>query len=106
MSKTFPQKIDKIFDVSFSSIFLNRVFGCFSAMGVQKHYKNVLQKFVFTKKSSKIQNRFASRFVYRVFRRFSVRGEKNVIKKKSNKEVLFWPLTRPPPLRGFVRFWT
>jgi hypothetical protein len=43
MSKTFPEKIEN-FDVSFSSIFLfYRVFRCFSAMGVQKHHKNLLQ---------------------------------------------------------------
>jgi hypothetical protein len=34
-----PKKIDKNSDVTFSSVLKkNRVFGCFSAMGVQKHY--------------------------------------------------------------------
>jgi hypothetical protein len=51
MSKTFTEKIDKNVDVSFSSTFFlfYRIFGCFSAMGVQKqkHYK----KKCFTKKS-------------------------------------------------------
>jgi hypothetical protein len=38
MVKTFPQKIDNIFHVSFSTMFLlNRVLGRLSAMGVQKH---------------------------------------------------------------------
>jgi hypothetical protein len=47
MSTTFPKKIDKIFDVSFSSIFfVYRVFGCFSATGVKNTTKNVLQKIV------------------------------------------------------------
>jgi hypothetical protein len=45
MSKTFPEKIDNNFDVRFSSTFLfYRVFGCFLAMGVQKHYKNRFTK--------------------------------------------------------------
>jgi hypothetical protein len=43
MSKTFPKKSTKNLLPVFPRIF-NRVFGCFSAMGVQKHYKNVLQK--------------------------------------------------------------
>jgi hypothetical protein len=38
--ENFFKKIGKYFDVSFSSTFLFcRLFGCFSAMGVQKHYK-------------------------------------------------------------------
>jgi hypothetical protein len=39
--ESFLQKINKNFHVSFSSTFLfYRVFGCFSATGVQKHHKN------------------------------------------------------------------
>jgi hypothetical protein len=54
MSKTFPKEIDKKFDVSFSSAFwFYRVFGCFSAMGGQKHqqqktfYRKILSKSYF-----------------------------------------------------------
>jgi hypothetical protein len=63
MSKTFSKKIDKNSDVSFSSIFLfYRVFGCFAAIGVQKHnkkrlQKNRVEKFL-QKNPQKIQNRF------------------------------------------------
>jgi hypothetical protein len=43
MSKT--KKIDKVSMSKFSrSLLLYRVFGCFSAIGVQKHNKKVLQK--------------------------------------------------------------
>jgi hypothetical protein len=67
MSKTFPKQTDKTFDLSFSSAFVfNRVFGCFSAMGVQRHYKkNVLQKIVskvFTKNRQKSKTDFFSIF--------------------------------------------
>jgi hypothetical protein len=65
MSKTFPEKIDKNFDVSFSSAFrFYRGFGCFSAMGVQKHYKKrFARRKVFTKKSTKIRDRLFLDFV-------------------------------------------
>jgi hypothetical protein len=57
--ENFPQKIDKNFDVNSPSIFVlfYRVFGfgCFSAMGVQKHYKKR-----FTTNSTKIQNQIFS----------------------------------------------
>jgi hypothetical protein len=65
--ENFFRKIDKIFDVSFSSTFLfYRVFGCFSAMGVQKHYekrvKNILHK-----NRQKIQNRLFLDFCFITF---------------------------------------
>jgi hypothetical protein len=46
MSKAFSEKIDKIFDVSFSSTFsvLSRFQALLSDGRVQKHYKKVLQK--------------------------------------------------------------
>jgi hypothetical protein len=48
--ESFSQKIDKNFDVSFSSIFLfYRVFGCFSAMGVRKQYKKRFAKQIVSK---------------------------------------------------------
>jgi hypothetical protein len=76
MSKTFTKKIDKTFDVSFSSFFfVYRVFGCFSAMRVQKHYKNVLQFFSFLQKNrQKIQNRFFLGFVLSPFCAFLGEG--------------------------------
>jgi hypothetical protein len=61
MAKTFSRQIDKKIDVSFSSIILfYRVFGCFSAMGVQKHNKKSCrkvfkQKIVSNKSGQKIQ---------------------------------------------------
>jgi hypothetical protein len=49
--ESFSQNFDKIFDVSFSSPFLfYRVFGCFSAMGVQKHYKKRFAKKIASKR--------------------------------------------------------
>jgi hypothetical protein len=43
--ENFFQKVDKISMSVFPRLFLfYRIFGCFSAMGVQKHHKNVLQK--------------------------------------------------------------
>jgi hypothetical protein len=58
-------------------------------MGVQKHYKTVLQtnrveKF-FKKIDKKIQNRLFLDFVYHVFGRFSVRGVQKHDKKISKK---------------------
>jgi hypothetical protein len=45
MSKTFHKKIDKNFNVSFSSIVLfYRVLGCFSAMGVENMTTKTLQQ--------------------------------------------------------------
>jgi hypothetical protein len=80
MSKSFPQKIDKIFDVSFSSmLLLNRVFGCCSAMGVQKHYKTNYKKrrvdqLQLQKIRPKIQNRFILGFVLSRFWAFLGEG--------------------------------
>jgi hypothetical protein len=104
-----PQKIDKtLTSVFFFDFFLfYRVFGCFSAMGVQRHYKNILPKnsvekklhVYFTKERQKIQNRFFLDFFYHVFRRFSVRVFKNTTKQyqKGNLAlVLLWPLTYLP----------
>jgi hypothetical protein len=70
-----------------------RVFGCFLAMGVQKHYKKRLTKKIvsksFNKKfDQKSQTDFFSIFFYHVFGRFSVRGvqqhDKNNRKNKSD----------------------
>jgi hypothetical protein len=45
MSKTFPKKSTKISMSVFPRLFwFYRVFGCFSAMGVQKHYKKRFTK--------------------------------------------------------------
>jgi hypothetical protein len=85
-------------------------------MGVQKHYKNVLQKKrcrkAFTKKSTKKSTKNSKPifldFFTHVFGRFSVRGvQKHLLKniKQINLTlVLFWPLTHPPTagVTGFV----
>jgi hypothetical protein len=64
MSKTFPQKIDKNFDVSFSSTFC---FVAFSGVSQRREFKNTKKRCtkkscrkVFTKKKTdkKMQNRF------------------------------------------------
>jgi hypothetical protein len=108
MSKTFPEKIDKKFDVSFFSIFLfYRIFECFSAMGVQKHYrkrfstKKRVEKFLQNnrQKTKESKTDFFYDFFNRVFGRFSVRGVQKHDKKNIEKNltlVRFWPLTHPP----------
>jgi hypothetical protein len=78
MSKTFSEKIDKFFDISFSSIFwVYRVFGCFSAMGVRKHYKKRFTKKscrkVLQKDDKNTPNRIFSVLFYHVYGHFSVR---------------------------------
>jgi hypothetical protein len=92
------QNFDKNFDVSFSStFFFNRVFGCFSATGVQKHYQKSFAKKscrkVFTNNSTRSPKPTC-------FGRFSVREvqkhDKKISKKINLTLVLFWPLTHPP----------
>jgi hypothetical protein len=99
-SRENSQKIDKNFDVSFSSIFFlfYRVFRCFLAMGVQKHYKKRL-----TKKScrQKIPNRFFLDFLLSRFWAFLGEGSsktrlKNLPKKIWPTLVLFWPPRNQP----------
>jgi hypothetical protein len=101
------QKIDKNFDVSFSSTFFlfYRVFRCFLAMGVQKHNKKRLTKKscrkLFTKKSTnKSQTDVFSIFFYHVFGRFSVRGvqkhDKKISKKNLTSPGTFWPPRNQP----------
>jgi hypothetical protein len=69
------QKIDNNFDVTFPRLLLlYRVFRCFLAMGVHKHYKkrftkNRVEKFL-QKIDKKIPNRFFLDIVYHVFGRF------------------------------------
>jgi hypothetical protein len=64
--ENFFQKNRQHFRCQFflDSILFYRVFGCFSAMGGQKHHKNVLQKKscrkVLQKNRQKIENRFFS----------------------------------------------
>jgi hypothetical protein len=74
MSKTFPKISILFFDVSFFLDFFwfYRVFGCFSAMGVQKHYKKRFAKQIASKgfykkfdqksKTDFFSNSFLSRF--------------------------------------------
>jgi hypothetical protein len=82
-----------------------RIFGCFSAMGVQKHYKKRFAKKIvsksFNKKfDQKSKTDFFSIFVYHVFGCFSVRGvqkhDKKISKKTNLTLVIFWPLTHLP----------
>jgi hypothetical protein len=69
--ENFFQNFDNNFDVSFSSTFLfYRVFGCFSAMGVQKHYKKrftkkIVSKSFYKRFDKKSQTDFFSIFLSR-----------------------------------------
>jgi hypothetical protein len=105
--KTYFQNFDKKFDVSFSSNFFlfYRVFGCFSATGVQKHYKKRFAKKscqkAFTKNSTKNPKpTFSRTFFITFFGRFSMRGVQKHDKKNIEKIfltlVLFRTLTHPP----------
>jgi hypothetical protein len=86
-----------------------RVFGCFSATGVQKHYKKRFTKKVALKNVyKKIDKKILCSFdlFYHVFGRFSVSGvqkhDKRNIGKINPTLVLFWPLTHPPTgIAGF-----
>jgi hypothetical protein len=74
--ESFFQNNRQIFQCQFFlDFFFNRVFGCFSAMGVQKHYQKLFAKKscrkVFTKE---IDQKSKTDFFYHVFGRFSVRG--------------------------------
>jgi hypothetical protein len=77
--KLFPKFRQKISMSVFPRLFLfYRVFGCFSAMGVQKttktfYKKNRVEKFL-QKNRPKTQNRLYLDFFYHVFGRFSMRG--------------------------------
>jgi hypothetical protein len=92
MSKSFSQKQKKTIPmpVFLRLLIFYRVFGCFSAMGVQKHYKkrfakNNVSKGFLQKNRPKIQNRFFSDFFNQVFGRFSVRGVQKHDKKYQQK---------------------
>jgi hypothetical protein len=98
--------LDKNFDDSFSSTFFcYRVFGCFLAMGVQKHYKKrftkqIVSKSFYNKFDQKSKTDFFLDFFYHVFGRFSMRGvqkhDKTNIEKINLALVLFRTLTHPP----------
>jgi hypothetical protein len=100
MSKTFPKKIDKNFNVSFSSTFfvLSR-FRVFLSDGSSKtHKKNIVSKSFYKTFDQKTQNRFFLDFCF-ITGLFSVRGVQNTIKdiKKINlTPSLFCTLTHPP----------
>jgi hypothetical protein len=93
MSKTFPKKIDKDFDVSFSSTFfvLSRFRGFLSDGGLKTHKKTFCKKHRVEKFLQKIrpkiqnQNRFFLDFFNHVVGRFSVRGVQKHDKKISGK---------------------
>jgi hypothetical protein len=76
MSKTFPKKIDTNFDVSGSLTFLIYcVFGGFSAMGAQKHYKKRFATEIVSKSFCKqIDKSPKLFFLNHVFGCYSVRG--------------------------------
>jgi hypothetical protein len=103
MSKTFPKKIGKNFDGRFSSIFVLSRFECFSAMGVQKHYKNVLQK---NRVEKFYKTDFFSIYFNRVLGRFSVRGVQKHDKKYRKNKTIPGPFlaSDPPTHHGGHRF--
>jgi hypothetical protein len=83
--ENFPQKIDKVFPRLFC---FYRGFGCFLAMGVQKHNKKRSAQKIVSKRFYKIQNRFFVDFLCNhVFGRFSVRGVQKHHKKLSKKNL-------------------
>jgi hypothetical protein len=106
MSKTISKKIDKHFDVSFSSTFFlfYRVFGCFSAMGVQKHTqktfckKHRVEEFV-QKNSTKKLKPFFSRFVSSRFWAFFDEGSS-----KTRPDPIPFSYSDPPTHNGGHRF--
>jgi hypothetical protein len=103
MSKTFSEKIDKNFDVSFSSalLVLSR-FRVFLSDKRKKRYKKRFTKKscrkVFTKKSTKKSKTDFSRFFNHVLGRFS--GEKKILKKSDQPWYFFGPLGTNQPRRG------
>jgi hypothetical protein len=107
MSKNFPNKIDKNFDVSFSSTFF--CFIAFSGVSRQKKRfaKNIVSKSFYKEFDKKSKTEFFSVLFYHVFGRFSVRGLKNDKKyRKINlTSSLFRTLTHPPTMgRGGQAF--
>ena len=91
-----------------------RIFGCFSAMGVQKHYKKhfakqIVSKSFYKKFDQKSKTDFFSNFFYHVFGRFSMRGvqkhDKKNIEKINLTPVLFRTLTHPPTTGVTDFFW-
>jgi hypothetical protein len=105
MSKKKSKISTKISMSVFPRLFLfYRVFGCFSATGVQKHYKKRLTKKIVSKSfykkiDQKSKTDFFSNFFNHVFGRFSMRGVQKHDEKISQKNptlVLFRTLTHPP----------
>jgi hypothetical protein len=118
--ENFFQNFDKKFGVSFSSTFFlfYRVFGCFSAMGVQKHYKKrftkkIVSKSFYKKFDQKSKTDFFSIFFYHVFGRFSMRldegSSKTRLKKyrKNKSDSSPFSYSDPPTHHGGPRpfFW-
>jgi hypothetical protein len=97
MSKTFSEKIlrkpTKISISVFPQLFLfYRVFRCFLAMGVQKHYKKrftskLCRKVFQNNRPKKSKPTFSRFFFNHVFGRFSVRGVQKHDKKISKKNL-------------------
>jgi hypothetical protein len=111
MSKTFPKKVDKNFDVSFTTFFVLSRFRVFLSDGSSKtlqktFYKKIVSK-SFYKKSTKNPKSILSRFFYLVFGRFSVRGvQKHYLKNISPKKSDPGPFlaSDPPTHHGGHRF--
>jgi hypothetical protein len=104
-NQKFRQKFRCQFPLDFFLFY--RVFGCFLAMGVQKHHKKSCRK-VFTKNSTKNPKpTFSRSFVYHVFGRFSMRGVQKHDKKISEKnksDPSPFSYSDPPTHHGGHRF--
>jgi hypothetical protein len=113
MSEAFPKKIDKKFDVGFPPFFwFCRVYGCFSAMRVQKHNtkrsakKNGVQK-LYKKFDKKSKTEFFSIFL--VSRFWAGLGEESSKKydkkyRKNNCDPSPFLASDPPTHDGGHRF--
>jgi hypothetical protein len=104
MRKLFPKKSTKISMSVFPRFFFYRVFGCFSAMGVQNttntFCKKIVSKSLYKKFDQKSKTDFFSIFFDHVFGGFSVRGvqkhDKKIREKINLTPSLFLTPTHPP----------
>jgi hypothetical protein len=97
MSKSFSKKSTKISMSLFPRLFLFKcVFGWFSAMGVQKHYKKRFAKQIVSKKlykkfDQKSKNDFCRFYFYHLSRFCVCFGEGSSKTRWFFSEFLFWP---------------
>jgi hypothetical protein len=105
--ETFPKISTKIPMSVFPRLLLfYRIFGCFSAMGVQKHCKKrfakkIVSKSFYKKIDQKSKTDFFTIFCLSRFWVFLAEESSKTLQKKYRKKinltlVLFWPLTHPP----------